>query len=336
MGMGKKEAEQRFKASDTLYKEGKFADALIHLDALNKAFPSTRNVLYPRAGCLYRLGRYDEAAEICDELSKRFQDKRADRLRQQINAKRFNLIAQGHTPDSTDIDSLSADLGDLFAPAIPPPAAPKEPIKEGPDWKKIGLIGGGILAVALLLIIPLLLAPERAPEPAASGSQATAESDAPIPMIAMSDDGELVFFGYAPTMLGWFLVGFSLQLFHYTLTLFLTLMATNKLPDGTLGEVILNCMIVSGICALISTIPSYFFRIGGCFSFFINMSILRSNYDMGFVDFIVLYAIGLVTGFLILLVIVGIGIAFGFAAMASATPEAMVTILPRIFHDFVQ
>ncbi|NUM52180.1 MAG: hypothetical protein HUU46_00925 [Candidatus Hydrogenedentes bacterium] len=79
--MGKKtDAREKFKQADQLFRDKRFPEALTVLDELDKQFPDTKNVIYPRAMCLARVGRYDEALDLCRQLKVEFGDPRGEKL----------------------------------------------------------------------------------------------------------------------------------------------------------------------------------------------------------------------------------------------------------------
>ena len=84
--MGKKtDAKEKFKHADQMFREKNFPAALETLDELDKEFPDTKNVLYPRAMCLARVGRFDEALDLCRQLKVEFGDPRGEKLMAKIS-----------------------------------------------------------------------------------------------------------------------------------------------------------------------------------------------------------------------------------------------------------
>lgn len=82
--MTTKEATSQFKDADDLYREGRFADALRLLDLLDKAFPGNKNIMFPRARCLAKLARNDEALVLCNQLADLYNHGKARELRARI------------------------------------------------------------------------------------------------------------------------------------------------------------------------------------------------------------------------------------------------------------
>ncbi|MCC6152460.1 MAG: tetratricopeptide repeat protein [Candidatus Hydrogenedentes bacterium] len=83
--MGKKtDAREKFKHADQMFREKNYPAALETLDELDKEFPDTKNVIYPRAMCLARVGRFDEALDLCRQLKVEFGDPRGEKLMTKI------------------------------------------------------------------------------------------------------------------------------------------------------------------------------------------------------------------------------------------------------------
>lgn len=86
--MERSEAREKFKQADELYKARKYEEALKVLEELDAEFPNLKNVIYPKAMCLARLRRWDEAIDLCKQLKVEFGDTRADPLMQKIIVRR--------------------------------------------------------------------------------------------------------------------------------------------------------------------------------------------------------------------------------------------------------
>lgn len=84
--MDPQQSQQFFKQADALFRGGRYGDALIFLEKLNRAHPDQKNVLFPMAMCLTELGRGDEALPICDQLIATYDLPRAKALRERILA----------------------------------------------------------------------------------------------------------------------------------------------------------------------------------------------------------------------------------------------------------
>jgi len=77
-------SQEKFDRADRLYQANRFEESLLLLAELDKEFPNTKHILYPMALCLERLGRADEALQLCNLLIQRFQDERAHVLKARI------------------------------------------------------------------------------------------------------------------------------------------------------------------------------------------------------------------------------------------------------------
>ncbi len=120
--MKNREAQGLFKESELLYRERRYDEALEALQRLDKKYPNTRNILYPIAKCLRRLGRFEDAAAICDRLIREFNDERALHMRknleraiQRAGARTIQVVADVHVNFDDEIEPGfdALDLGDL-------------------------------------------------------------------------------------------------------------------------------------------------------------------------------------------------------------------------------
>ncbi len=130
-------AQQQFQQADRLYREGRYAEALALLNALNKEFPNTKNLMYAAALCLEKVGNIEEAKFLCNALIRQFDYGKAKELltsiesTPQINAQLDDLLYK-------DI------LSERKKPVPPlPSAAPS-------NTKKYVLFGIIVAAVAIL------------------------------------------------------------------------------------------------------------------------------------------------------------------------------------------
>jgi tetratricopeptide (TPR) repeat protein len=154
-------AESHFKQADSLYRDGRYDEALDRLIELDEAFPNTPNVLFPLARCLRRLGRIEESLAICDDLITRCGDLRALGLREFIRKSHSSGTEPTPQPLIHSIEGLNQDahvgvLDDLLGP---PPELPRAlPKPEDPKpYKKYALIGGGILLAAIVIVLLLVM-----------------------------------------------------------------------------------------------------------------------------------------------------------------------------------
>ncbi len=195
--MQSKEARKKFKLADGLFREKKYSAALDLLDELDATFPNAKNVMYPKAMCLAKLGRPHEAHELCQKLKAIYNDPRADKLMEKLAAgaqppplPTAPGADMAFEPVDLNLDDISAPggadplgLDDLFAPKPAAPAAPPAP--EPPSRKPlyIGLgIAGGVLLI-LLVSLPLIMGGGEQAEREAGGTPAagqTAEAPAEI------------------------------------------------------------------------------------------------------------------------------------------------------------
>lgn len=171
--MDDNESRRRFKEADALYRAGRYGEALALLEALDRAYPNAKNVLYPLALCLEKQGRAGEALAICDRLIGQFQDPRAVTLKQRIRAR-----GDAEPRPSTALADLgltgAADLFDLDRPSAVPAYAPVEPES---NWLRYTLIGAGVcLLLALLIVPPLMYEAPPEPPPGSAGGQSAAVS----------------------------------------------------------------------------------------------------------------------------------------------------------------
>jgi hypothetical protein len=144
-----REGERCFGEADVLFRSGRYEEALVPLRALNRAYPNTKNVLFPMALCLEKLGRNDETRPLCAILVECFQDPRAMEMQRRLSSTFENTVL-----DSLEIEGDFAlpDLGPI--PTIPVPMQEEE---RTPPWKTSLMIGGGLLALLALLCLPFLL-----------------------------------------------------------------------------------------------------------------------------------------------------------------------------------
>lgn len=141
--MDAQQAQSKFQQADVLFKKGRPQEALAVLCELEAAFPNTRNILYPKALCLEKLGRTAEAAQVCDVLVRQFQDPRAQALMNQMQ------VAASAAPVIPGLDGLDFDLMQPAASAFAPPKAAAAAPAQGGGRKTwlILAIAGVVLAL---------------------------------------------------------------------------------------------------------------------------------------------------------------------------------------------
>jgi hypothetical protein len=84
MNMDFDEAIQKFQQADELYRKGFWVDALVLLNELDACYPRMKRLMFPRALCLYRLGRLHDASILCGECIECFGYHRARALQDEI------------------------------------------------------------------------------------------------------------------------------------------------------------------------------------------------------------------------------------------------------------
>lgn len=156
--MDKYEGQQRFREADRLFLAGEYQGALRELEALNGAYPHTKNILYPMALCLERLGRGPEAVPLCQQLIAEFRDRRAEDLWQRLLADPD--VPSGEAEDFFTDDFSGAyelpDLGEVYRPPLPEQSDDDEP-----RWPNYVLGGAAVLILTGLMIARVLLGDGR-------------------------------------------------------------------------------------------------------------------------------------------------------------------------------
>lgn len=87
MDMDRHEIDRKYEAACHYYKLGQYEDALSILDNINPEFPDNPSLIYAKALCLGSLKRYEEAVELCNRLIKEFHDVRGVELGARIAAR---------------------------------------------------------------------------------------------------------------------------------------------------------------------------------------------------------------------------------------------------------
>ena len=80
------EVHHKYEVASTLYKEGRFEEALALFEELSRDIPDSKHVIYSRGSCLVALNRVPEARIYLDELS-RHHGTTAKQLRQKLESK---------------------------------------------------------------------------------------------------------------------------------------------------------------------------------------------------------------------------------------------------------
>ena len=230
----KNKAMAQFNKADALYREGRYAEALVVLDELNALYPNTPNILLPRARCLYRLRRVREAIDVCNILISQHKNERALQLKQSIMKKADR--ADKEAPAEQQELPGAFNLDDLLGP---PPAHPAPKVQAaGGDrfaWLSTPVVIGVGIIVGLILIVVLVNAfggsEKTSPTPKAEVAQGSpAEENAvqerSTQPISVTPDGRLAVFGWALSRVGWFLIVLVLTTIQYTVALYCTLRVT--------------------------------------------------------------------------------------------------------------
>lgn len=273
-----REATEKFKLSQKLYAKKQYTEALAVLDELNEAFPDSKNIMYPRALCLAKLGQFADADAVCQQLVAVFGDERAKKLLQKIKP---------HLQESTAFDPMDlSDLGDvsgqgdLVAPmfdpkdsvfgvqarssAVPVAGIPVEDEKTGfLSGKGVYIAVGAGLAIFLAVGVGLaIFGPEPPPAPASGeGGQVTAASERPT----MQQLGT----GFVVRLVLLVLAVFA----ALVASLYVTLMLTEKLPDNAFPYDLIH---VTGFTFL----SVLLWCVCPCIGIFVAGFMLRKVYDM--------------------------------------------------------
>lgn len=159
--MTREEAETLFREAEILYRDRRYSEAHDVLRQLDDAYPETRNVLYPLAKCLRRMGRFQEASNICDTLVRKFSDKRAGYMRKQLkeaidrsNAKTIQVIQRVQAVVDEEPDDVFGALEGVHLTGPPAPA------ERGPQSLGRYIVAGvlvGIVLVGTLAAVVILI-----------------------------------------------------------------------------------------------------------------------------------------------------------------------------------
>lgn len=146
--MDKQEAKAKFEEADRLYQAGQFENALQTLDELDRAFPDERRVQFPKARCLAKLGRFDEARTLASQIVLEHGYTPARKLMEHLD-RRAAAPAESHAPDSfshlpKDLESILDGPKSFGSGGAPPPIPAAQ---TAPDWVKPAA------AVAIIVIV---------------------------------------------------------------------------------------------------------------------------------------------------------------------------------------
>lgn len=86
--------QRKFQEAQDLYRQERWAEALVVLDDLSLSYKSDKEIMLNRAMCLARIGKEEEAELLCDHLTVVHNDVRAAQLKAQIpQARREGKLA---------------------------------------------------------------------------------------------------------------------------------------------------------------------------------------------------------------------------------------------------
>ena len=92
--MSEKAAEHNYRMALMFYRTERYEDAIAILDDLALEFPDSKHVLYALAKCFAKVGRFQEARALCQELTEKHQDERALTLLERIGDRKDTYIPQ--------------------------------------------------------------------------------------------------------------------------------------------------------------------------------------------------------------------------------------------------
>lgn len=251
-------SQRKFQEADQLFQGGRYQEALVILEELNASFPNAKNIMYPAAMCLDKLGRSQEALPLCNHLIQAFQDPRAESLKAEIEGRALGTSLNGmYDTNGLDLDSLNNDILDM--PTTSVSYKPVEP--EGIPWLKYGAIAAAVIVVLLVVIVPVMT--YEAPPP---GSEpVTVAADEPV-------DTTMIYVG----MLAFYICIVTFQVAGA----YLALMLMRSLPhEDFLGNAF-NLFVSFFLASLLES---------SLFGFFLTGAYFMKVYDLGFGGLVFLY-----------------------------------------------
>ena len=129
--MSRSSAKDQFREADALFRQNRCQEALALLTELSREFPNEKNILYPMALCLEKLGRSREAQKVCHDL-----------IRLSNHPKAWEMLERIETGGQTE--------------AAPQAALPPRPVsvsKQPPKAKTIGFAIAFIIGGVPFLIV---------------------------------------------------------------------------------------------------------------------------------------------------------------------------------------
>jgi len=298
--MSQNDALDKYRQADALMGEERYEEALALLDELYAAYPNEKELIYTRAMCLEKVDRKQEAWGLAKRLIELHDDPRGREIQTRLEGPQqpFATDAAGTAmPTAAPADPF--DIRDVMAP---PPPIEVASAKSGGGMKYVVMA----VVVLLLLVGATLLAvldgDEDRSEPAASGrpSVTTAQPQTGPVSIKELEPGQI-----PAGLVAAFLVILLMTLALGPVPLYLTLLFTGNLPGGTFLAVYLKVLLVwLGVSLLASFCP--------CIGWIAAIYILYKVYDLGFVDFVILFALSAVFWFVLQFIMRGILLSFGF------------------------
>jgi hypothetical protein len=218
------DATAQFKEADTLFRGGRYREAMEVLSRLNSKFPRQKNILFPMALCLEKLDCLGEAEEILDVLIATFADPRAVEAKERILAALTLRDGSG---------ALEPNLADGVLGTKPVAARPRP---QAASWnsRKYFIVGGVVAAAVVMAGVAVVLYyAHPASGPAAPTSSASSSSSTAFaPSIAM-------------------IAGLIIQFAVNVTVIYVALLLFRKLRKDTflanLGDVVLTLLLISVI-----------------------------------------------------------------------------------------
>lgn len=200
--MDKQEAERKFALADKLYRDGRYGQALLQLDALDRAFPNERHIMYPRALCLAKLKRREEALAVCEQIISLFQYPGAIKLKAELTREaappteeqgdftKLEMVSEASLPAEEQGDIAGLEMLDEARPpsgepdhipgldtTVIKPPSPEAVATERSGISK-GVLIGGVIVLCFLVVLGIILVTQGKPVP-------TETAEAPV----VSEDG---------------------------------------------------------------------------------------------------------------------------------------------------
>lgn len=257
----------KFKQADQLFRDERYQEALTVLEELNQHHPNAKNIMYPAAMCLDKLGRSQEALPLCDHLIQSFQDPRAEALKADIEGRSMSSSLDSmYDMSGLDTDVLGGGADILDMPTTTTHYKPVEP--EGIPWMKYGLIALGVVAVLIVLIVPVMTYEAPPPED--------------IPTVVAEDQPVNTTAIYAGA-----LAFFACVVVFQAAGAYLALMLMRALPHEDFASNAFNLFISLFLASILE---------GSLFGIFLTGLYFSKAYDLGFGGIVVLYIARIVFG----------------------------------------